>query len=696
MGSLDSTVSNYGNVPLDSPIGTRRSDTAMPITRKDKQRLARWLYKRNGVIRHAIRKMADYPITKVIIGLDLDSYRQESNRERVQGFLEDFYYRKLKINQVMKEMGVNFQTYGISISYLWFGTQIRLECPHCHRSYIIDNIEENSWELTSKGKNGIAFTGDCPSCNKKGVTFIESEEILRKPDKLKVVTFDPVQIEIKEHEITKERIYWYRPSDRIRERILSGDKWTIKNSSLDLLKAVYSGAMLKLDQDNIFVMENIDPSQVNQPWPEPTALGAFSQIYNNLLLDKASEAIAVQHIVPLPIFYPKLDGSEGIDKGSLAIQGFKSELAGEIKQWVRNPNHFVISSMPIGVEQAMGRGNMQFPTNQQSYNMEEALLSMGVPRGLLTGNVHYAGGSAAMRIVENSWIVGHNGLQDGLDFISLGVQGYIPGMAKHKLKLKDFRRMDDVMYKNQISQGLQFGAVSHQEWCDVFDLDYKKQTKEISDHRKWEANLNAELFLINARAQAKADLEMQKASASIAAEEADSMKKSQENSLANLYTRYTAAGMSPEGAVSVIKAHLQSVNQFYAMQGVVADASRAREAFMTRELANAQTTYNRGQKDKVIFNTMAMDQPFQPKASGGEIVEFMTNMMMAMPEQQRGAMLGQLKTYDKQTYDAILQSLQMNGIDDTPTQEAPANGIGEGLRTAPLPDKLPPRQEGMS
>lgn len=696
MGSFDTTVNSYGNVPLTSPIGTRRSDSALPITRKDKQKLARWLYKRNGVIRHAIRKMADYPITKVLIKVDLESYRQDSDRDRVKEFLEDFYYRRLKINQVLKEIGINFQTYGISLTYLWFGTQTWLECPHCHRNHMLDNLEEDSWKLVNKGKGEIGFTGDCPSCSKKGVAFIETEEILKKPDKLKVVTFDPVQVEIKEHEITKECIYWYRPSQRTRERIMSGDKWTIKNSSVDLLKAVYSDSMLKLNPDNLFIMKNVDPSQVNQPWPEPTALGAFSQIYNNLLLDKASEAIAVQHIVPLPIFYPRLDGSEGIDKGSLAIQSFKTDLAAEIKQWVRNPNHFVISGIPIGVEQALGRGNMQFPTNQQSYNMEEALLAMGVPRGLLTGSVHYAGGTAAMRIVENSWIVSHNGLQDACDFISRNVQSYIPGMVKHELELKDFRRMDDVMYKNQVTQGLQFGIVSPQEWCNMFDLDYSDQTKQIKEHRVWEANLNAEIYLINSRAQAQADMELQGAMAAISAEQADSMRKTQQDDIANLYIRYTNAGLAPQQAIQVIMAHLQSVNNFYAMQGVMAEASMARNAFLTREMANAQVSYNRGQRDKALFNTMSMDQPFQPPAAGEDRITFLTNMMMAAPEEQRTSMLTQLEAYDKETYDAVVQNLKMNGINAAASPEgSSSSGIGEASRTAPLPDMMPPRQQGM-
>jgi hypothetical protein len=302
--------------------------------------------------------MADYPITKVLVEIDSDSYRQPKDRERAHDFLVDLYYRKLDINQVLKQMGIDFQTYAISLTYLWFGTEIWLECPHCHTNNLINNLEEDSWKLTTSGKKQISFQGDCPSCGRKSVEFVATEQILKKPDRLRIINFDPTHIEIKEHEITKECIYWYKPSNRTRERILSGDKWTIMESSLDLLKAVYTDSMLKLNTDNLFVMRNVDPSQVNQPWPEPSALGAFSQTYNNLLLDKASEAIAIQHIVPLPIFYPRLDGSEGIDKGSLGINNFKTDLATEIKRWVKNPNHFVISTIPIGVEQALGRGNL--------------------------------------------------------------------------------------------------------------------------------------------------------------------------------------------------------------------------------------------------------------------------------------------------------------------------------------------------
>lgn len=688
---MSNPINSYASVPAPSPFVGLRSEMERPITRKEKQLVARWMYKKNGTLRYIIQQKATYPLTDIEIELlnpPKDTSLEEKNR--LEERLRRDYLKKLKIVAAINQLGIDYHTFSIAFMYLWLKSEIFVICPHCHKKTKLRTMDETTWNIKFEKSTGQIFHGTCPKCKKK-VGFKAEERISYKLENMRLSHFDPVQIEMKEHSISGDTQYWYVPHDKDRYRIDKGDKAFILDSSLDYIRACLTKSALKLDNNNLFVIKMMDPSQSSMPWPEPAALKPFNQIYNNLLLEKASEAIAIQHTVPLPIFFPRLAGDEDLSKGSIMLQKFRDELFGQLKQWVKNPNHFVISNIPLGVEQALGRGNVLFPTAQIQYNTEEAMLAMGSPRGLFNGSAHYAGSTAAMRIVENSWLDTFNHYNSALDFISTAIMSLLPGWPKHSIHFKEFRRMDDVMYKNQIAQGFQMGGVSHDEYCASLGLNPVEQRTKIEAYEKWKAKLASEIQEIQMTAQMNAQNKMQMQTSALAASNADDYLSTQHSKMITLFEAYVAKGIPPNVASEIIKNYLVNMNQQMAMQIAQMQASRATDAFLTREMANAQTSLNRGQKDKYLFSEMEQGGMGQQSLMGEDRISFLSGMAGAMPDEQRTAFLDNLRKYDQETFQAVVSALRSSGVATEQNQEVSQDPNA----TKPLPDKMPPKREGM-
>ncbi|MFA5375987.1 MAG: hypothetical protein WC455_09610 [Dehalococcoidia bacterium] len=691
-----SPVSNYASVPAPSPFVGLRSEMERPVSRKEKQLVARWLYKRNGTLRYIIQQKATYPLTEIEIELAEEDAKlaPEARSQKIDKLKKD--YEALKLIPSIKRIGIDLHLFNIAFAYLWICPAISLKCSKCGETSALESMDDDSWKMECKKKE-LIFTGTCPKCKEKKVSFSASEEVSATFKNVRISHFDPTRVDMKTHEITGDYVCWYTPSEKATRRIKRGDKWYIKRSSLDYLKAAMTGNSLLLDNDNLFIIRIEDPTQVDMPWPEPGGLKPFNQLYNNLLLEKATEAIAIQHTVPLPMFFPRLAGDENLSKGSILLNKFRDELFGELKKWVKNPSHFVISNIPIGVEQALGRGNMLFPTAQIQYNTEEAMLAMGSPRGLFNGSAHYAGSTAAMRIVENSWIETYNGYNQACKFFSSLLQEYMgTAIPKHTLAFKEFRRVDDVMYKNQVSEGFRNGAFCHDTYCKTLGLDPVKERAGMKEYQIWQAQVSAAVQDIAAKSQADANIKIQGMMSSSAASDADDMLRVSKDKTLSLFESYTQKGIPPEIAASIILQHNIAVNQFMARQAAIAKSQRATDTFLMREQANAQTSLNRGQKDRFLFSSMEAGGVGQPSLQGEDRISFITGLLSSMEDQERTAFLNHVHQYDQETYNAIVSALRAQGVGINPgegAQNSPQQANNDG--TQPMPDVLPPRREGM-
>ena len=699
----------YPDLTKPTPWLTR-SEAERPVTRKDKIVLSRMLYKRNGLLRHVIQKMAQYPLTKVIIEMEEETtgdkkLTDEAKKARVkeEKKLHELYDEHLKIKEFLEKVGVDKHTYATATIHITLDQEKRLHCPNpkCPSNkrrqssgkssksrpangMLLSDLNEEKWEYSL---DNAVFKGECPKCN-KSVTFRVSEHDLKRPENLCLKLYPPDTIKIKEHEFTGERKLWYCPTDKFREDIRKGDKWLIKTSPLDILKCVAQGKDLLLDQSNVFHLQLHDPSQANSPWPQPTLLRAFRNIYHITTLRQAAEQIAKQHMVPLPIFFPQIRGDEPMTSASLSMATFKSDLTTQIKAWIKNPNRYVFSNIPVGHQMIGGQGNMLLPTDQIRMNTEEAMLAMGMPQGLLMGNAHWAGNSVAMRIVENQFLVDREQYQRLLDFIVRRAKAFIPGLPKgHSLRLKEFRKMDDTMYRQMMTNAFSLGLISHEFWCNVFDVDYDLIWDQIVAERKRQANLDKELQKQAARAQAEAQQAFDEYTMSKGAEGMAKMMESRRDKLIVQFRKYVDAGIPVDFAIQVLRDHEMTMNNYYTQQSLAAQAERARDAIITREQGNAQLSYNRSQDNRWIYDTMSQAYPGQQaNPVGGDRVGYFVSLLNSMPLQQRDGFLQHLKTFDSNTYDAVVSSLGAQGVQ--------VGGIGAPEEINPLPEQKAPTREG--
>lgn len=687
-----------------------RSEAERPVTRKDKIILSRMLYKRNGLLRHVIQKMAQYPLTKVLIEIEenknigdeklTDEAKKAQLKERKK--LEDLYYEHLHIKEFLEKVGVDKHTYATATIHITLDKEKRLHCPNSDcpsnkkaskgkknggpsraNGMLLADLDETKWEYDLTA--GV-FKGTCPKCHKT-VTFRVSEHDLKRPENLRLKIYPPDTIKIREHEYTGERKIWYCPTNKFRENIQKGDKWLIKTSPLDILKCVATGKDLLLDQTNVFHLQLSDPSQANNPWPQPTLLRAFRNIYHITMLRQAAEQIAKQHMVPLPIFFPNIRGDEPMTSASVSMANFRSNLTEQIKAWIKNPNRYVFSNIPVGHQMIGGQGNMLLPTDQIRMNTEEAMLALGMPHGLMEGNAHWAGNSVAMRIVENQFLVDREQYQRLLSFIVNRAKAFITALPKHSLRLKEFRKMDDTMFRQMMTNAFSMGLISHEYWCSVFDIDHDVMWSQIVTERKRQGDLDKELQIAAAETQAEANETFNEIAMAKGAETMSKMIETRRNNLINQFKKYVTAGIPPDKAIETLISHEAMLNNYFIQQSLQAQAERARDAIINRESSNAQMSYNRSQNNRWMYDTLSQAYPGQQADPvGGDRVGYFVNLLNSMPLQQKETFLEHLKTFDRNTYSAVTESLGGQGLQV-------GSGLPEEIR--PLPEqKAPTRAEG--
>lgn len=670
MASSDYYVGTY---PQEGYRGAspfnRISNAYLPSTREEEIKAARFTYRESGITQLIIQRLASFPLTELehtVLEKDIQIGSPSFDSvDKIRASYAHMHDDILQTRGFSRLINTDLYTFGAALPMINCVTRIRLICPHCqekvksYKGVLLNEIDEQSWSYDC---TAAQFRGKCTNCNRGDVVFTAVEEFVPGENAFRLVLIPPEQVKMEVAEFSQQRRFYYRPSDALKRKVRDGNKWQIMNLPIMILKAVSQNKAIILNMDLLHPFLMPCPTDPDRAWPAPTIFRAFHNIFYINALRGASEAIAVQHIKPMIVMFPKLENNEGILKSSVMFSKFKDFVKQEYVKWAKTPTHVMVSPIPVGYDRIGGDGRMLLPTGETQAATQEMSLSMGMPMGLLDGAAPWAGNAVSLRILETDTQNVRNDHHVFYDKINTLIHRVLK-WPKAVTRMKDMKLLDDTIIKQLMVNLLQLGATSKQQVLKLFGLDQKAVFEEQSAEKKAEMERDVELNKEFSIKSVEVQAEMQAAYSRVMAQSQYELQESATKNTIAQVEQYVNAGFSIQQAIQMVSSQAQAAAQMQAAMAAKAQADQAKQLYIMRETANAQASLNRGSKERATLNMMS----------------------------PTGFMAG-LDSLPDNVRQAIMDSLSMIPVN------APGAGEIGGLVAGPvepLPDKgQPPRREG--
>ena len=678
MSDMETQGINRHALKLRSPF-RHASNKYIPLERKQQFILAKEVWDQFGSLQTGVERIADYAVTG--IDIILDDEKELGNfktADSARDAYKELYETILDVPNLIKKIIVNQRALGSAFPYYGFTARKKAYCPVCEKraessmkdqkkkggktptvAYTgewLDSLDEKNWKYSTPSHKPT-FRGKCPKCNNNVKYGIIEEKVYTKHS-LELHLLDITRIDMDWIPITNKRRYWYNPDKRTKNYVSNNDKWAIANVPLQVLEAIAVSGRVELREGTFFHIEDSTIAQSSVAWPMPTILRAFFSLFYIASLRAASESIAATQITPFTVVWPQDMAAFQGKPGGLAFQRFRSIMEQEHKAWAENPKHIWISPIPITFSRIGGDGKMMLPTQEMQYAWDDAFLAIGIPRGLLTGNITWAGNHIAMRIFQNGVGASRTLIQRFINILQGSVQANLRYLPKAKIKLKPFKELDDAWFKQLAMQMQTTGVISNQKLCEIFDFDHVAMEEQVKEETKRRAAFESKLQMKRALDEAKANMEYQN---TMAAEQSGLMlEQAQQHSasivgvIKDLHLRF---GMTVDQAVQTYINYQNLMMQQQEMDMMRMQQQQAQQTFLDKEMASAGQSINRMARGRSLYGMMGQDPTMpggQPPASAS-FVQFMQAIDPAMQQQ----MMGVLSSVDPTLHIAVQGALGM-------------------------------------
>jgi len=411
--------------------------------------------------------MAEYPVTPIIFDTD------DAGKKKLYKDLE----QQLNLRQFQIEMGLDYFAYGNTFISIYYPFVKYLACRHCKERYRAEtNRSLYKWRNTR-------FFLNCPSC-KKADYADERDVYIRAVRDIRLVRWNPENIQIKHNEVTGQSRYFYKLSRALINDITMGDPDTIEKLPIEFLEAARKSKALRFSADNFFHLKRPTLAQKDQGWGSPLIYPLLKDAFYLQTLKKAQESIAMEHIVPLRMIFPgPSTGGNDQPYGSYNLTNWKSKIETELSIWKRDNNYIPILPVNIGFQQFGGDARALMLHQEFRLVAEQMLVGAGIPIEFVFGGLSWSGSNTSLRALENMFL-GYNRARHHLvnDFIFGNIAAFMrwPTVT---CRFDRFKMADDLqrsMFYLQLNQALKISDKRlHEELGEDTDTEVRRMREEM-------------------------------------------------------------------------------------------------------------------------------------------------------------------------------------------------------------------------
>lgn len=461
------------------------AQTYLPMTVKHLFRWCHVYYQQDGLVNTVVNKMAQYPVTELVY--KASNIAQENLFESI---LDDH----LKLGQFCIACNVDYYVYGNAYVSVHFPIIKYLECPHCEHKSPADSVNYRFENFTFK-------MDPCPKCNRPGDAIVTDVPI-RVRDKIKLIRWNPQDIDVFYNEVTGDASYVLKVPDMTSARIREGNPLYLNTTPQVYINAVAKGQRILLSQYNVFHMRRENVAGQDMGIGQPLVVPVLKDLYLKQVLRKSQEAIAHEHIVPLRIIHPAASGQTDPIR-SMDLGSWQSTMRSELLRWRQDPNYTPIVPLPIGFQYMGGQGKSLMLTNELRQISEMIVSGMNVPVEFVFGGMSFSGSSVSLRMLENQFLRNQAQLTKLVRFVINSVARFL-GVDPCSAEFVSIRTADDVQRKQLLLQMAQTNKISDDTLLSEFNIDAQDELKKIEEEQKTRSRLESKQFLNNAENQGQA------------------------------------------------------------------------------------------------------------------------------------------------------------------------------------------------
>lgn len=404
----------------------------VPRKLKDLFKWCEYLSINSAHIYAALKKFGELVITDVEISTENDGLRRNYKR---------LFERTLKIKQALLLASLDKHVYGNHFTSIYQPFIRHLKCGHCGLLTNITHIDYK-FELRS-----LQFSYTCSGCNRPTRGKVVDKKILAT-SKLHIIRWDPKLIDIEYNALNGTSIYYYNIPQDIKEAVMKGSKHLINSMPYEFLENIRDNTLFRFAPGKIFHIKTSAPAGFAQQWGFPPLAATMKQFLYTMVLRKANESIALEHVVPFRILHPAQHGNQDFAQ-TISLGKWQNELKSNIRRFRRDPLHMMFAPLPLGVTNVGGDGRAMLTLGEVQEAEKNIMAALGIPAEFLFGGLTKAGMEGTLRMIETQ-------LQGNTDDMNGLLQWYADqfasflGWSRVDVKLTPLKMVDDTETKNLI------------------------------------------------------------------------------------------------------------------------------------------------------------------------------------------------------------------------------------------------------
>lgn len=352
----------------------------LPRNHKDMFKWCEVVWANSPVVVNAIKKLVNYPVTDFIYKTDSKKIREETRL-----FLEEH----LDMKAHLVNLGLDYYIYGNVFRSVYFPFTRFLVCQSC-------GTEINAKEASYRMKKG-EFILKCGNCKTERVSTIR-DDLSQDISKIRLVSWDPKNVELSTNPITADTAYYYKPPASIVQGIMRGDGTIVNTVPEVFLRAFKVNKAIQLS-NNFYHIKHGAISGLATGWGISPLVPTLKLYLYTSILRKSVEAIGLEHITPQRILFPQGNGNDPTMMSSMGQ--WKDQVTKALNAWRMDPNYVMLAPYPTGIVNLGSQGRGLMPTAELKAAEEDMIRALDIPVEFVFGSTNLNNSPIALRMLEN-------------------------------------------------------------------------------------------------------------------------------------------------------------------------------------------------------------------------------------------------------------------------------------------------------
>jgi hypothetical protein len=394
--------------------------------------------------------------------------------------------------------GIDFFTYGNCFIYIHFPIQKYLICTFCKHE---EKVEYSKYQWS-----GLYFKLGCKKCGNISDRAKTRDVELHDINKIKLLRINPEYIDIEYNEFTGQRDYFLTLPTFFKNQISIGQRHVVETIPQEFIDSVRESKKLKLLPDSIYHLHRPYQSGYDLGWGRPIIEPVLSMNYQLQVLLKAQEAILNGYIIPLRVIFPQPPDANSPPSQTIGLQRFGSMMKGELEKHRLDPNHIILSPIPIGSQIVGAEGKSMTLYQELEAQANIICNGLGVPLELWKGGLSWTGSNISLKFLENKFLGYRTGLMSLCrDFILKKICTFLKKPIP-EIEFAGFRMADDLQRSALLFQQFQAQTISGHSLLESQGLDYDKEVKLREKEMNSQLQSQRKLNIATANIQGQASL----------------------------------------------------------------------------------------------------------------------------------------------------------------------------------------------